>query len=63
VPGRAIPKDTRFIGNQLKQRRLSFSNKVNLSAPAEGFDRQVKIVKATAEATTLEIAGTLVDES
>lgn len=63
VPQRAIQKDSRFFAHQLKQRRLSFSNRVYLNAPADGFERQVRVIDSTQDATTLRIAGRLIDES
>lgn len=63
VPNRNIEKDTRFFANQLKQRRLTFSNRVNLTAPAEGFSQAVQIIETTPDSTTIKIAGTVMGDS
>lgn len=62
-PRRAVPKDTRFFAHQLKHRRLTFSNRVHVSAPAEGFRDAVQIIAREAQSTTLRIAGSLVDDT
>lgn len=59
---RAITKDTKFIANQLKQRRLKFSNNVSITAPAETFASTVEIVESSANSTTLRISGTVIDD-
>jgi len=63
VPNRSIEKDTRFFANQLKQRRLTFSNRVNLTAPADGFAQAVQIIETNADSTTIKIAGTVTGDS
>lgn len=63
VPRGTFEKDTRFFAHQLKIRRLTFAHRIHLSAPAEGFDRLVQVMDSTPEATTLRIAGALIDES
>ena len=62
LPGRAVQKDTRFIFNQLKQRRLTFSNRIQLTGPSDVFEKTIKVIAEDAESTTIRIAATVVDD-
>ena len=62
IPARAVQKDPRFIADKLKQRRLTFSSRVSLIAPTDGFADNIQIVEEGVNSTTVRISGQLVDE-
>lgn len=62
VPTRALQKDVTFLTNQLRMRRITFSNRVSLTAPAENFDQTITIVEENTNWTTVKISGTVTDD-
>lgn len=62
LAGRSIPKDTRFIDAQLKVRRLTFSNRIQLSGPSDAFAASVTVDETQAPQTIIRIAATVVDD-
>lgn len=61
LPGRAIPKDNRFIDSQLKLRKLTFSNRIQLSGPSDAFANSITVEEGE-NSTTIRIAATVVDD-
>ncbi len=58
----AVPKDIAIIKGKLRERKMRFSSKVKLIAPADTFNELVKIVDVSDEHTTLRIQGNLTDQ-
>ena len=44
IPTNAISKDTAYINNRLKQRRIKFTNEVSIIAPSDKFGDSIKII-------------------
>lgn len=61
-PDSAIVKDTKAINRKLARRKLSFTNDVKISAPADQFAELVKVTAVTETHTTLVIQGALVSQ-
>ena len=61
-PDSAIVKDTKAINRKLARRKLSFTNDVKITAPADTFAELVKVVETTQTHTTLMIQGALVSQ-
>ena len=61
LPGRAIQKDIRFIDTQLRQRKLTFSNRIQLTGPSDEFARSITVEEA-AGSTIIRIAATVVGD-
>ena len=61
-PARAVQKDDRFIRENLRIRRLTFSSRVVISGPADGWNNNVEVVDQTEEAITLKIKGNIVED-
>jgi hypothetical protein len=59
----AVPKDLTLIEKRLKSRRISFSSKVSLNAPAENFDDLITILNTDADYTYVRIKGSVQAES
>jgi len=63
---RSITKDLSDIKSKLRIRKLTFSNKVKISAPSDSFDENIRVLGETEDQngnfkTTLEIAGKISD--
>lgn len=57
LPKRDITKDNAQINRKLQVRRILFSSKVRVSAPAEGFDKVVQVLETSDGWTTLRVEG------
>ena len=57
VGTRNINKDLSYIKSKLRRRSMRFNTKVAITAPADQFDKLVKIVRTKANSTTIEIKG------
>lgn len=49
-----VVKDTSLIRNKLEKKKLTFANKVTISAPEKTFDFSVKFIKSKEEADEIE---------
>ncbi len=62
LPGRAVQKDNRFIVTQLRQRKLTFSNRIQLTGPSDAFKDSIEVVEEAVDSTTIRIKATVVDD-
>lgn len=62
-PPNAVIKDTGLIKSKLKTRKIKFSSKVHIYAPAQEFEDSVTIIESTDEKTILEIKGQLLNQN
>lgn len=62
IPTRAILKDTSGIDKKLATRKITFSSKVNISAPSDKFEQLVRIEKNQGGETTLVIKGQIQEQ-
>ncbi len=61
-PSSSVIKDTTFIKDKLRKRRIRFNSDVNIIAPADQFAELVKIVESSHDSTIVRIAGQLKDQ-
>ncbi|UZW13176.1 nucleoid-associated protein [Clostridium pasteurianum] len=62
IPNTLIQKDTTFIENRLKQRKIKFSNDISIMGPSEKFKELINVISSDDESTTLKINGTIKDQ-
>jgi hypothetical protein len=61
-PTTAVVKDLKLISNKLRQRKVNFSSKVKITAPADTFKETVNVIEVTDEYTTVKIQGHLTNQ-
>jgi len=57
IPTTLIQKDTQYLDNRLKLRKIKFSNEISIAGPSDNFNDLVKIISTDAEGTTLKVKG------
>jgi len=62
-PDNAITKDLELLKNSLKQRKITFSTDVKVTAPADKFSELIEVIGTNSEGTTLRIKGKIRDQS
>ncbi len=62
-PNASINKDTSLLNKRLKIRKITFSSRVKITAPADDFSDLVEVVEADEQSTLIRIKGQVKDQA
>jgi hypothetical protein len=63
IPMNSFSKNTDMIKNKLRKRKIKFTNEVDIYAPSEDFEKNVRFIEKTEISTIVEIKGKIKTET